>query len=170
MDTTKIDSIAIFPPIGIARIGNASEYFLASEIPGVEPIPTNGYKDEDGRIKKQAVKFKIYAFDKDKKVLGEITSNDAKINWHVHVANVKAAWYEFNNALDLPQAGIPSEYRNNKEKNRSQLAIKPKPIEITGENTCGEDYTFDDGEFYGEKVNLGINLINYIFLLLLRIP
>ena len=62
MDKTKIKSIAIYPPIGIARIGNAPEYFLASEVPGVEPSPKDGYKDAEGRIKKQAVKFKIYAF------------------------------------------------------------------------------------------------------------
>jgi hypothetical protein len=155
MDNNKIDHLAIFPPIGIARIGNASEYFLASEVPGVEPKPPGGYKDAEGRIKKQAVQFKVYAFDKAGKVLGEITAKDSKINWHVHVANVKAAWYEFNNALDLPDAGIPSQYRNKKVNDRSQLAIRPSPIEISGENIDGDNYTFNDGEFFGEKVNLG---------------
>lgn len=153
MNKSKIDNIAIYPPIGIARIGNSPEHFLASETPGVEPIPSGGYKDDQGRIKKQAVKFKVYAFDKDGNVLGEITNQDSKINWHVHVANVKAAWYEFNNALDLPQAGIPSKYRNKPENDRTQLAIKPTPIEINGENVTGN--SFDDGEFYGKKVNLG---------------
>ncbi|AGC78243.1 hypothetical protein LX97_02963 [Nonlabens dokdonensis] len=155
METSRIDSIAIYPPIGIARIGNAPEYFLASEIPGVEPSPANGYKDQEGRIKKQAVKFRVYAFDKEGKALGEITSSHATLNWHVHVANVKAAWYEFNNALDLPQAGIPSAYRNSSVKDRSQLAIKPSPIEISGENVQDPSNTFDDGEFFGTKVNLG---------------
>lgn len=155
MDKSKIDYVSIYPPVGIARIGNSPEYFLASEIPGVEPDPSGDYKDEDGRIKKQAVKFKIYAFDNAGCVLGEVTNEMAKIDWHVHVANVKAAWYEFNNALDLPQAGIPSAFRNSDEKDRSQLAIKPTPVEITGSNTKGDDYNFDDGAFYGENVNLG---------------
>lgn len=155
MDKSKIDRVSIYPPIGIARIGNSPEYFLASELPGVEPEPTNGYKDEDGRIKKQAVKFKVYAFDKAGKVLGELTNEEAKINWHVHVANVKAAWYEFNNALDLPKAGIPSKRRNKDEKNRSLLAIKPDPVEISGSNITDNQYCFNDGEFYGTKVNLG---------------
>ena len=155
MDTSKIDSIAIYPPIGIARIGNSPEHFLASEIPGMEPVPTNGYKDAEGRIKKQAVKFKVYAFDKNAKVLGEITSKNSNIKWHVHVANIKAAWYEFNNALDLPQAGVPSIYRNSTVTDRTQLAIKPKPIEIQGENVSDNCNSFNDGEFYGKKVNLG---------------
>ncbi len=154
MDTSKIDSVAIYPPIGIARIGNSDNYFLASEVPGVEPRPKGGYKDSEGRIKKQAVKFKIYAFDKEGKVLGELTNKNTKITWHVHVANVKAAWYEFNNALDLPQAGIPSKYRNKDEKDRTQLAIKPKAITIPSKETK-KSHVFDDGKFYGKKVNLG---------------
>ncbi|SEC52005.1 hypothetical protein SAMN04489761_3215 [Tenacibaculum sp. MAR_2009_124] len=155
MDISKISHVSIYPPIGIARIGNSPEYFLASEVPGVEPQPTEGYKDNEGRIKKQAVKFKIYAFDSNNNVLGELTEKEANIKWHVHVANIKAAWYEFNNALDLPKAGIPSEYRNINEKHREKLAIKPSPIEISGTNLSGENYNFDDGEFYGTKVNLG---------------
>jgi hypothetical protein len=155
MDKKKINSVSIYPPIGIARIGNSPDYFLASEVPGVEPTPSNGYKDHEGRILKQAVKFKLYAFDKEGKVLGEITDRIAKAQWHVHVANVKAAWYEFNNALDLPQAGIPSVFRNSSASDRSQLAIKPSPVEITGVNISGESYHFDDGKFYGKKVNLG---------------
>lgn len=155
MDKSKIDHVSIYPPIGIARIGNSPEYFLASELPGVEPNPTGGYKDTDGRIRKQAVKFKIYAFDEEGTVLGELTNEHAKIDWQVHVANVKAAWYQFNNALDLPQAGIPSEYRNEHEDDRSLLAIKPKPIHITGASVTDNSYSFNDGEFYGVKVNLG---------------
>ena len=155
MDTNKIDSLAIYPPIGIARIGNSPDYFLASEIPGVEPAVSGGYKDQEGRVKKQAVKFRVFAFDKGGNVLGEITSENSKINWNVHVANIKAAWYEFNNALDLPMAGIPSQYRNQSERDRSKLAIRPVPIEICGQNIEGDEFTFDDGEFYDKKVNLG---------------
>jgi hypothetical protein len=164
MDKSRIETISIYPPIGIARVGNSPEYFLASEVPGVEPDPTTisadlkvskGYKDFDRRIKKQAVKFKIYAFDVDGVVLGEITNEIGEINWHVHVANVKAAWYEFHNALDLPQAGVPAPYRNKAESDRAQLAIKPSPIEITGQNVTGDEYSFNNGMFYGEKVSLG---------------
>lgn len=155
MDKNNIHSLSIYPPIGIARIGNSPSYFLASEVPGVPPTPAHGYKDAEGRIKKQAVKFRVYAFDKAGAPLGEVTQEIGTINWHVHVANVKAAWYEFNNALDLPMAGIPSAYRNSGEKDRSQLAIKPSPVEISGANVQGDNYQFDDGTFYGTPVNLG---------------
>ena len=154
MDQTKIKSLAIYPPIGIARVGNSPEYFLAAEVPGVEPDPGDGYKDADGRIKKQAVRFRVYAFDEAGAVMGEVTDNISPISWQVHVANVKSAWYEFKNALDLPMAGIPAPPRNAGE-SRDDLAIKPSPIDITGTNVSGAGYQFDDGQFYGKNVPLG---------------
>jgi hypothetical protein len=77
MNTADIKSISIYPPIGISRIGNSEEYFFAPEIPGVELTPKDGYKDGDRRVKKQVARFRIYAFDNNGKVLGEITA-DAK--------------------------------------------------------------------------------------------
>lgn len=157
MNIKDITSVKIYPPIGIARLGNSSEYFLASEVPGVVPKPKGGYKDSEGRVKKQVVRFRLYAFDKNGAVLGELTAKDTDINWHVDVANIKAAWYQFNNALDLPGAGIPSAYRNESvtEDDRKQLAITPSPVEISGCNVKDEAFNFDDGEFYGKKVKLG---------------
>lgn len=158
MNTADIKSVAIYPPIGISRIGNSTEYFFAPDIPGVELTPEGGYKDGDGRVKKQVARFRIYAFDAKGNVLGEINA-DAKnsIEWRVDVANVKAAWYEFNNALDIPGGGVPSEYRNSSitGDDRAQLAIIPSPVTITGTNTKGDEYSFDDGEFFGKKVKLG---------------
>mgnify|MGYP003682974569 CR=1 FL=1 len=156
MNTKEISSVAIYPPIGIARIGNSEEHFFAPDIPGVEITPKGGYKDGKGRVKKQVARFRIYAFDKNGKVLGEITeTKDYSIHWRVQVANVKAAWYMFNNALDLPGAGIPSKYRNEKAADRDQLAITPTPVNISGKNEKGKEYDFDDGEFFGKKVKLG---------------
>jgi len=158
MQTNEISSVAIYPPIGISRIGNSTEYFFAPDIPGVELTPKGGYKDEKGRVKKQVARFRIYAFDANGKVLGEITeTKESNIHWRIDVANVKAAWYEFNNALDLPGAGIPSEYRNSDIKGiaREQLAIKPTPVSISGRDVKGAKYSFDDGEFFGKKVKLG---------------
>lgn len=157
MNKKDIASVAIYPPIGIARIGNSDSYFLASDVPGVAPNPKGGFKDSEGRVKKQVVRFRVYAFDKAGKPMGELTAKEAKINWHVHVANIKAAWYQFNNALDLPGASIPSAYRNVDVTgtDRDQLAITPSPKTITGSNTKGKKYYFDDGQFYDTKVNLG---------------
>ncbi|CAE6501242.1 unnamed protein product, partial [Rhizoctonia solani] len=43
----------IYPPINVARVGDSDKYFIGSEVPGVEPIPEGGFKDEDQKIKKQ---------------------------------------------------------------------------------------------------------------------
>ncbi|WP_299245831.1 LodA/GoxA family CTQ-dependent oxidase [uncultured Aquimarina sp.] len=157
MIKNEISSVAIYPPIGIARIGNSSEYFMASEVPGVAPDPEGGYKDAGGRVKKQVVRYRVYAFNESGEVLGEITAKEATIQWHIEVANIKAAWYQFNNALDLPQAGIPSAYRNEKvtDDDRKQLAITPSPVQISGTCIQDEKNSFSDGKFYGTPVNLG---------------
>lgn len=158
MNTNEIKSVAIYPPIGIARIGNSEEYFFAPDIPGVEIAPEGGYKDGDGRVKKQVARFRIYALGENDTVLGEITETESSnIHWRIQVANVKSAWYMFNNALDIPNAGIPSAYRNADitDDDRSQLAITPTPVSISGTNEKGATYNFDDGEFFGKKVKLG---------------
>ncbi|MCH2223679.1 MAG: LodA/GoxA family CTQ-dependent oxidase [Crocinitomicaceae bacterium] len=159
MRSNEIDHVAIYPPIGISRIGNSTtEYFLASEQPGVSVVPPGGYKDKEGRIKKEVTRFRIYAFNAEGEVIRELTAKEARIEWRVEVANLKPAWYEFNNALDLgPKYGIPSIRRNSEVVGgyREQLAIKPSPKSIYGIDTKGEDYHFDDGKFYGKNVDLG---------------
>ena len=46
---------AIFLKIGIARLGDSDEYFIGPEAPGIESIPENGFKDDAGQVKRQAV-------------------------------------------------------------------------------------------------------------------
>ena len=153
----EIAALAIYPPIGVARVGNSDDYFLASDLPGIAPNPRGGFKDDKGRVKKQAVRFRIYGFDEHGNVIREITAKEAKIKWHVHVANIKSAWYQFNNALDLPGAGVPAAYRNADVTgtDRDQLVIDPGPVTISGENTKGPKYNLDKGKFYGTNVKLG---------------
>jgi len=55
----------IFPSIGVARIGNcpdnsASGFYVRPEIPGSVIVPSNGYKDAQGRVRRQAARFRIY--------------------------------------------------------------------------------------------------------------
>ena len=181
MKTNEISHVAIYPPIGIARIGNSPEYFLASDLPGVSEVPEGGYKDTKGRIKKEVTRFRIYGFNSKGEVVKELTHNEENlIEWRVEVANLKAAWYEFNIALDLGNKySIPSIRRNNNVAGgyREQLAIKPSPITISGTDINNpkiasgskldenfqlletdintNKYSFDDGKFYGKNVNLG---------------
>ncbi|HAA20159.1 MAG TPA: hypothetical protein DCP28_15860, partial [Cytophagales bacterium] len=76
IDGDQVARVAIYPPVGVARVGNSHEYFLASERPGIAPTPEGGFKDAEGKVKKQAVRFRVYAFDKNNKVLGEIIDTD----------------------------------------------------------------------------------------------
>ncbi len=72
----------IHPGIGIARLGNSdTEFYLAPETPaalpqacdgfgnpqygpdGVAPVPVKTFKDAQGRVKRQAARFQIFAYD-----------------------------------------------------------------------------------------------------------
>lgn len=154
---TSITKAAIYPPIGIARIGNSPEYYYAPEIPGKPPEVENGYKDGEGKIKKQVARFRIYGLDADDNVVQELTADDAEITWRVHVANRKSAWYQFKNALDLGALAIPGEFRNAviQGSDRQKLIIDPGMRSITGKNISGEEYHLNSGEFWNKEVPLG---------------
>ncbi len=157
-DQNEIVSYAIYPGIGIARVGNSpDEYFIGPEAPGEVPQPEGGYKDSAGRIKRQAARFRIYGLDENGEAVREITADDAEITWRVHVANRKAGWYQFLNAMDLGKYAITTTLRNKTitGADRQKLIIDPGPRAISGRNTQGDAYHFDTGEFMGTKVPLG---------------
>lgn len=77
------------------------------------------YRDDAGRIKRQAARFRVYGLDAQGRVVKEITAADAQIRWRVEIANKKSAWFSFDQALDIPEsdgsniaAGIASLIRN----------------------------------------------------------
>lgn len=148
-------SLAIYPPLGIARLGNSDEFFFASDVPGVEPAHGTGFKDDKGRVKKQVPRFRIYGLDQQGVPIQEIVADAATtIEWRVNLANRKAGWYNFENALDLLyNQSKDAEHRNADEKDRSKLNILPAPKKIQGANKQG--VFFDEGSFYGKKVSLG---------------
>ena len=166
---------AIHPAIGVARVGNSpTEYTLGPEVPGPVGIPTGGYKDAGGRLKRQAARFRIYGLDADDNIVRELTGAEAEISWTVHLANKKAAWYNFDVAFDIPgatgnppAAGVPasppiSSARRNASfagADRDRLTIDPGPRTIAGSNvnTGGRDgrYAFDSGRFFDQPVPLG---------------
>ncbi|HYP22320.1 MAG TPA: LodA/GoxA family CTQ-dependent oxidase, partial [Actinomycetota bacterium] len=108
----RIASARIHPAIGIARVGDSpDEYFVGPEV--LRPRQEDAYKDAQGRLKRQAARFRIYGYDSDGELVGEITSADAEIVWEVHVANTKGAWYDFVVALDLTEAAAVKSPRRN---------------------------------------------------------
>ena len=49
----------IYPSIGVARLGDSlDQFFVGPEAPGCPPNPDGGFKDPEGRIKRQAARFR----------------------------------------------------------------------------------------------------------------
>src|SRR6185369_13963166 len=130
----RIVRAAIHPAIGIARVGNSpDEYYFGPEIPGGLPIAPGGYKDASGAMKRQAARFRVFGLDTDGRVVRELTLDDADIRWTVHLANRKASWYQFETALDIPEAE-PTSLRNAAYQGdaRDGLVIDPGPRKVAG--------------------------------------
>jgi L-Lysine epsilon oxidase N-terminal/L-lysine epsilon oxidase C-terminal domain len=165
LDPADIKSVAVHPGIGIARVGDAmgaDDYFFGPETPGTGPRATNGFRNAEGHIKRQAARFRIYATLDSGEVI-ELTAGKAKIEWRVQLANLKAGWYRFTTAMDLPRNLAVSTTRRNPEVGlhdvdvgflrRASLEITPSPKTISGVNSA--PLTFDDGAFFGTPVYLG---------------
>ena len=70
-----------------------------------EGNPGFSFKDDKGRIKPQAARFRIYGY-KDDKIKGEIKpGNGVKITWTVELANKKAAHMGFFGIKNQDQKG-----------------------------------------------------------------
>ncbi|HEU4532869.1 MAG TPA: LodA/GoxA family CTQ-dependent oxidase, partial [Polyangiaceae bacterium] len=131
---TRIVRAAIHPAIGVARVGNsADEFFLAPQVADPPPRPAGSYRDAAGALKREAAQFRIYGYNAAGEVVRELTAGWADIVWTVHVANRKAQWYEWQIALDIPEAAatvVPR--RNAKQAAREALAIDAGPRSIGG--------------------------------------
>lgn len=154
---TVVVRAAIHPAIGIARVGDSADaYFIGPEVLKPEP-PEGGYRDAAGALKRQAARFRLYGYNAAGEVVRELTPDDADIAWTVHLANKKAQWYQFQAALDIPDAATMSVVRRNKDvKDRSVLAVDPGPRSISGRAVSGGgEHRFDTGTFKGVAVPLG---------------
>jgi hypothetical protein len=136
---------AIYPAIGIARVGNApEEFYLCPETEGGLPILPNGqpfsegdFRDSQGRLRRQAARFRIMrSIDGGPQV--EVTLDSPEVSdicWHVHLANKKASWYAFQ--TDQGEDGYaPTHPLRNADKTtlaeRQALIIDPGPRSIAG--------------------------------------
>ncbi len=156
MNLDSIVEARIHPAIGIARIGNSEEYFIGPEVPRPTAPPEGGYRDPAGRLKRQAALFRIYGYDANGQAVAELTAENAEIEWTVHVANKKGAWYDFDAALDLPEAATLKSPRRNalfQGAERDRLVIDPGPRSVSGAGA--HSHLFDTGEFLGRKIYLG---------------
>lgn len=158
---TRIVRAAVHPAIGVARIGDsADEFFLGPEVDEAPPLPTGSYKDATGALKRQAARFRVYGYNAAGAVVAELTSDNADLRWTVRVANKKAAWYQFQLALDIPEAAqaAATTLRNVAvaADQRQKLVIDPGPRSVRGRDRSGKpEYRFDTGTFMGKPVYLG---------------
>jgi hypothetical protein len=146
----KIVKCKIHPAIGVARVGNSpSEFFIGPEKPGAHRRPIHGYRDAQGRIKRQAARFRLFGYDKNGKLVREITAKEATITWTVHLANKKADWIKFQGPKSRTNKNLR---RNPTVTDRDSLIIDPGPRSLNGPN---QHARFDTGSFRGTVVPLG---------------
>jgi hypothetical protein len=151
---------SIHPGIGIARIGDSkTDFFIGPEVTEPAHESPGFYRDATGAMKRQAARFRIYGRNAAGQVVRELTASNASIKWTAHLANKKAQWYQFQAALDIPDAVAMTVPRRNPEipfAKRSILAIDPGPRSITGRSISGgAEHAFDTGMFKDTVVPLG---------------
>ena len=157
-DSDCIVKAGIYPPIGVMRVGNsAHEYFIGPLVSDPEPQTDEyAYRDKTGALKRQAAQFRIYGFNAAGKAIKELTSENANITWHSHLANQKSSWYQFQIALDIPEAATapPSLLRNIDVKDRNSLIIDGGEHSLSNKPNQHKGPRFE-GEFQGQPVYLG---------------
>ena len=157
----------IHPAIGIARVGNSPDAFcIAPEQEGALPIdcdvqgnpvvkdgreqPVAKFKDAQGRIKRQAARFRVHVYDAQTPEGRELRSGDrieyvrqktgqrivaevSDVKWTVYLANKKASWYEFRQ-LEGEHGYAPAHPLRNADisdaQARQQLIIDPGPRSV----------------------------------------
>jgi L-Lysine epsilon oxidase N-terminal/L-lysine epsilon oxidase C-terminal domain len=146
-----VPQFKIHPAIGVARLGNSQESYAGPTIPGVLSPPVQ-YRDStpQKQLKRQAATFWVYAYDEAnptaEPVKVEVGPGKpvARIEWTVHLANKKAAWFEFRgltgskDVLNPPNHGYPPNSLRNPAGPRSQWIIDPGPATASTPGTTVE--------------------------------
>lgn len=133
----------IHPSIGIARVGNARhKFYIGPETHRGPPINPDGrpfrqqdLRDEDARLCRQGVRFRIYRIEGD--TAEEVTLDTAhvkSIRWMAHLANKKPGWYEFVPLQGQDGYAPNHPLRNAGAPDRHELLIDAGPRRIAGRN------------------------------------
>lgn len=141
----------IHPSVGVARLGNSPEqFYLAPQQTGQLPFeadpfgnrggPVQHFKDDAGRVRRQGQPFVLLDDSGQELTLDHPAVKS--IQWTVHLANKKAAWYQYSelkgNLLYGPQNSyqqqqVPLRNPNiNTEQQRQQLIVDPGPRSLAG--------------------------------------
>lgn len=145
--------LKISPSIGVARLGNSAKQFCISpdEIGGLPYEsdqygnilgPIKKFKDDENQVRRQGQLFKILNANGEE--LTAKSPNVASMEWTAHLANKKAAWYQYSELEGNLLYGTNNSYKNRDvkfrnaskitEKERQTLIIDPGPRSISGIN------------------------------------
>lgn len=155
-------SYVLSPSVGVGRLGNSTtDFYLTPPEIGALPlecdangnptgVPFSSFKDSLGRVKRQAQPFKIFR-TQDGTSYEEVTlatSGVQSIEWTVHLANKKAAWYQFSELQGNLLLGEGNSYANQNVSLRNatvtdptarqKLIIDPGPRTLSGANQSVE--------------------------------
>jgi len=169
----------IHPGVGIARLGNSPHAFCISpEQPAALPIECDhegnpklspdgqsemritAFKDEKGRMKRQAARFQVWAYDEkspegrplkvgDRIEGGGNAGELVDILWRVYLANKKSSWYEFQQ-LNGEHGYGPDHARRNASVTgdaRQRLIIDPGPRTVAYKTTRNASFNRDSDEY-----------------------
>lgn len=156
-------SYVLSPSVGVARLGNSpTDIYLAPLVIGGLPLecdangnatgqPVSTFKDALGRVKRQAQPFSIMRTTDGGVSYQEITLQTQgvkSIEWQVHLANKKAAWYQFSELQGNLLLGPGNSYANQEvalrndtvtvEAERQKLIIDPGPRSLINANQSVE--------------------------------
>ncbi|MCW3074592.1 MAG: hypothetical protein JWP69_1661 [Flaviaesturariibacter sp.] len=141
-------NLQLHPSVGVSRLGNSPDQIcLSPDAIGGLPYegdangnslgPIVSFKDGTGLIKRQGQPFKVY--DGGGNELTLQSPNVQSITWTVHLANKKAAWYQYNELQGNLLYGEGNSYssqaiplRNLSVQNRQTLIVDPGPRTISG--------------------------------------
>ena len=100
------------------------------------------FKDAEGRIKRQAARFRIYAYARNGVALRELTAAEATIEWTVQLANKKASYDMFLGKYWAIQY-VPSNLHGVHPKRYEEVtdaAQRAALLDIKPEDTVGQRY------------------------------
>lgn len=144
-------TLSLHPSVGVARLGNSPDQICLSpntigglpfnaDAYGNQLGPITQFKDGAGLIKRQGQPFMLYNENGAELTLD--TPNVRSITWTVHLANKKAAWYQYSELEGNLMYGSENSYtvRQVPWRNpdvvdldaRQRLIIDPGPRTISG--------------------------------------
>ncbi|POA99406.1 hypothetical protein C2134_06460 [Chromobacterium sinusclupearum] len=140
----------IYPAIGIARVGNAPEKFYIEPdrycglpiMPDGKPFTQQDFRDEQGRLCRQAARFQIYKVENGVSEPLTLSSAGIKtIRWTAHLANKKPSWYTFVPAEGEDGYASNHPLRNPQVADRHTLLIDAGPRQIAGRGQQGVQFS-----------------------------